>query len=70
MKFVFDKIENVVEKREKRCWLQAFSPSCTSFSKVIFVWDDKPRDCMVRDEVVCLIIIQPVFIQHQKLEFH
>ena len=43
---VNDSQENIVEKIE-RCWLPAFSPVPTMFSKSFFHRVVKSRDCMV-----------------------
>ena len=40
MIFVFDRVENIVEKRRK-CWLLAFSPFSTMFSKAFYPWSLK-----------------------------
>ena len=46
MKFVLGMIKNIVGKGEK-CWLPAFSPFPTMFSKGFFFRVVKSRDCMV-----------------------
>ena len=43
----FERIENIKGKRRK-CWLPAFSPCFTMFSKGIFLGIVKSRDCVVK----------------------
>ena len=44
---VTDWVEKIVWKKRK-CWLLAFSPFHTMFSKGFFFWVIKSRDCMVK----------------------
>ena len=44
---VLDRIENIVGKRRK-CWLPAFSPFPTMFSKIFSFNVDKTRDLIVK----------------------
>ena len=46
LKLVFGRVENVVGKRRK-CWLPAFSPFPTMFSKAFFFRVVKSLDCVV-----------------------
>ena len=39
------------EKRRK-CWLPAFSPFPTMFSKDFFHWAVKSRDCVVKSKLI------------------
>ena len=43
----FDRVEKHCGKRMK-CWLPAFYPFPTMFSKGFFVWVGKSWDCMVK----------------------
>ena len=54
LKFVFGRVENIVGKRRK-CWLPAFSPFPTMFSKGFFVRVVKSLDCVVKsfNPIVC-----------------
>ena len=47
LKFVKGSVENIVEKRTK-CWLPAFSPFPTMFSKNFFLKVIKSRNCVVK----------------------
>ena len=47
LKFVLEKVENIVGKGEK-CWLPPFSPFPTMFSKAFFPRGLKNQDCMVK----------------------
>ena len=47
MIYVFDRVENIVDRRRK-CWLLAFSPFSTMFSKALFPRVVKSRDCVVK----------------------
>ena len=47
LKFVFGRAENIVGKR-KKCWLPAFSPFPTVFSKGFFPGVVKSQDCVVK----------------------
>ena len=48
---LFDRVENTVGKGEK-CWLPAFSPFPTVFSKAFFCKFVKSRDYVVKSEFV------------------
>ena len=56
MIFVFDGVENIVGKRRK-CWLPAFSPFPTMFSKVFLFSVVKGRDCMGIVVVVVVVVV-------------
>ena len=45
LKFVLGRVENCGKRR--KCWLPAFSPFPTVFSKGFFLWGIKSRDCVV-----------------------
>ena len=47
LKFVSERVENIVGK-EKKCWLPAFSPFPIMFSKGIYFRVVKSRDCVVK----------------------
>ena len=47
LKFLLKQVENIVGKGEK-CWLPAFSPFLTVFSKVFFSKVIKSRHCVVK----------------------
>ena len=47
MIYVFDRVENIVEKG-KKCWLPAFSPFPTMFSIALFIRVSQSRDCVVK----------------------
>ena len=47
LKFVVGWVENIVGKRRK-CWLPAFSPFPTMFSKGYFLMVIKSQDCVVK----------------------
>ena len=46
--YVFDGIENMVEKEKKKCWLPAFSTFSTMVLKAFIIWVVKSLDCVVR----------------------
>ena len=50
MNFVMGRVENIVGKGEngRKCWLPAFSPFPTIFSKGLFVRVVKSRDCVLK----------------------
>ena len=47
IRFVFERVENIVGKRRK-CWLPAFSPFPTMFSKGFLPRAIKSLDCVVQ----------------------
>ena len=47
LKFALESVENIVGKGEN-CWLPAFSPFPTMFSKGLFPRVLKNRDCVVK----------------------
>ena len=46
--YVFDWAENIVGKAGRKCWLSAFSPFPTMFSKRRFLRGVKSPDCVVK----------------------
>ena len=46
-KFGLERVENILGKSRK-CWLPAFPPFPTVFSKDFFRWVVKSRDCVVK----------------------
>ena len=49
LKFGFGRVENIVKKRRK-CWLPAFFPFPTIFSKGLFLKVFKSQDCVVKSK--------------------
>ena len=47
LNFNLEKVENIVGKKRK-CWLPAFSPLPTMFSKCFFLGVGKSRDCVAK----------------------